>query len=124
MNHGTAYRYNLGCRCDACRAASTAKRRRARAKARALRSPAYLRELAAARALKERYRGTCQDCGAPTSWSDSKRPIKRCDPCHRKSVAAQHGTPSKYNAGCRCADCRSAHRDRMRTYRRKRQVAA
>jgi len=30
---------------------------------------------------------------------------------------AQHGTPSKYNAGCRCDACTAAHRERTRAWR-------
>lgn len=112
--HGTVYHYDLGCRCDLCREAKRVLRKKQRDRARAEHRPSYLRELARSRALKERYRGTCQDCGAPTSWSDSKRPIQRCVACDRASKAAQHGTRSKYQAGCRCDDCRRANRESQR----------
>jgi hypothetical protein len=68
--HGTSWGYDKGCRCEACSSAKLAKRRAARARARAANSPAYQRELAASRALKERYRGTCRNCGAATTGCD------------------------------------------------------
>jgi len=68
--HGTTYGYDKGCRCNDCRETKLAKRRLQRDKARAARSPAYLRELATSRALKERYRGRCRYCGAATTGSD------------------------------------------------------
>jgi hypothetical protein len=67
LKHGTKYRYDQGCHCDKCREAKMAARRTSRDRARALNSPAYQRELAASRALKERYRGQCERCGNPTS---------------------------------------------------------
>jgi hypothetical protein len=71
--HGTAYGYDdKGCRCSACRTAKMQKRRMERAKARAENRPSYRRELAASRALKERYRGTCKLCGAPTTGCNGK----------------------------------------------------
>lgn len=68
--HGTTYGYDKGCRCDECRVSKMARRRRARALARAANRPSYQRELAAGRALKERYRGSCTVCGKPTTGSD------------------------------------------------------
>lgn len=67
LRHGTAYHYDLGCRCNECGDAKRAKRRAARDKARAENRPSYQRELAASRALKENYRGTCENCGAATT---------------------------------------------------------
>lgn len=62
--------YKRGCRCDECREIARVARRDRRNRSRAARSPAYLRELAAARACKERYRGTCTSCGASTTGGD------------------------------------------------------
>lgn len=72
VRHGTKYRYDQGCRCDECRTAKTRSRRKMRDRARAVNSPAYQRELAAARALKDRYSGTCERCGGPTSGSNGR----------------------------------------------------
>lgn len=53
------------------------------------------------------------------------RDPKRCLSCARERIAAQHGTRSKYQAGCRCADCTKANRDAAREYsQRRRQEAA
>lgn len=59
--------------------------------------------------------GVCLDCGGPTSGSGgrSKAP-PRCYPCHLKFIEAQHGTLSRYQAGCRCDPCRAANRERGR----------
>ena len=80
---------------------------------------------AKARARKDSYRGTCESCGAPTDGSNGRGAAPtRCDPCYRIAVAAQHGTRSKYNLGCRCAACTAvatvAHREYMA---RRKQVA-
>jgi hypothetical protein len=81
---GSPYRYDQGCRCAECRELKRVKRKRARDRARAANSPSYQRALAASRALKERYRGTCEECGAATSWAGGRdRPAssKRCESC-------------------------------------------
>jgi hypothetical protein len=122
MKHGTTYGYEKGCRCTHCTEAKRIAHQASRQRLRAANAPSYQRELATARAYKETTRGTCKDCGNPTSWSDSKRPIKRCDPCYRQHTAAQHGTYSKYTAGCRCDPCRTANTERMRQYRAARRV--
>jgi hypothetical protein len=86
MKHGTAYRYDLGCRCADCSAAKLAKRRAARARARAENRPSYQRELAASRARKARYRGTCAECGVATTGAGG--PDSAPHLCHRCSVRA------------------------------------
>lgn len=86
MSHGTSYRYDQGCRCDECRKAKMLARRHERDKARAQGRPSYHRELAASRALKERYRGTCHLCGAATTgcFGPDKAPTVcgNCAPAH------------------------------------------
>jgi hypothetical protein len=56
------------------------------------------------------------------SWSKQRQEeelakcVARCHTCHVKKTLdkdlprAKHGTRSKYNAGCRCAECREALR--------------
>lgn len=61
-----------------------------------------------------RYRGTCEDCGGPTSNGNNTKAPKVCDACYRTRHAAKHGTRSKYQAGCSCEDCRRANRDATR----------
>jgi hypothetical protein len=92
VRHGTAYCYDNGCRRPECRDAKRAKRRAARDRSRAANTPAYQRELAASRALKERYRGTCENCGGPTSGADGKgTAAKLC--CHCAPAANARRTP-------------------------------
>lgn len=81
--HGFKYGYDQGCRCDACREATRAKRKHWRDRARVDNSPAYQRELAASRVLKKRYGGHCQRCGAPTSHGNSRNPgpSQHCQSC-------------------------------------------
>jgi hypothetical protein len=83
IQHGTynAYR-NRGCRCDACRTAHTD------------------------------YCRTHQKAGyerVPCACGKTKRPdAVKCRACRNAEVAADHGTESKYSAGCRCDECREA----------------
>lgn len=112
--HGTINGYgNHGCRCDACRAASTA----------------YMKE--------HKQGGYAKDacaCGKPKRLISTK-----CLACYERDRAAEHGTESCYSSGCRCADCRrasaAARRDRRaanrsaaraydRAYRARRRQAA
>lgn len=81
--HGTAYGYDQkGCRCEKCRAAKLLARREARQRARSLRTPAYLRELESTRLRKMSYRGTCVDCGGPTSGCNGPTITpERCQSC-------------------------------------------
>ncbi len=91
---GNKYRYDQGCRCEECRHAKMSERRRARDRARAANSPAYQRELATSRRMKERYHGACERCGAATSYSG-------------------HGsTPSRYCAACAAIVYPPIHRAR------------
>jgi hypothetical protein len=86
--HGTPWGYDKGCRCEACSSAKLAKRRAARARARAANAPAYQRELAASRARKERYRGTCRNCGATTTGCDG--PGSAPELCYRCAPAVNN----------------------------------
>lgn len=92
--HGTRYHYDLGCHCDACRAAATAWRRASRDRSRAARTPGYLNELAGARARHEAYRGRCRGCGAKTTgcFGPGKAPdlCQRC--AARKTGVAKRGS--------------------------------
>ena len=120
MNHGTVYSYENGCHCELCREAKREKRRRQYREARAEGRASYRNELASSRARKEHHRGTCEDCGGPTSWAGGAGKPKTsplCVSCSRKRKEAQHGTPSKYSHGCHCEACTAAHRERMRAYR-------
>lgn len=116
MRHGTVYEYTKGCHCSACRAAKAESNRTQRAKARAENRPSYQRELAANRDRKEGYRGTCKNCGGPTSWAGGHGQPELCITCSREQRAAQHGTTSKYNSGCHCDLCAEANRKRSRDY--------
>jgi hypothetical protein len=81
--HGTPNGYaNLGCRCEFCRKAQTA----------------YLRE----RGIGTYRRNACA-CGNPKTLGAEK-----CQACRFAEIAADHGTESKYFAGCRCDECRRA----------------
>ncbi len=82
------------------------------------------------RARHERHRGTCADCGGPTSWPGGDNgPPTRCQACYRARRAAtakraEHGTRSRYEAGCKCEACKAAHADYHRAmYRRQREAA-
>jgi hypothetical protein len=71
-------------------------------------------DLSKQRARRERYRGTCTDCGAPTDGSNGPtKPAKRCKDCAERPTA-KHGTRSRYNRGCSCDDCRRANREESR----------
>lgn len=59
-----------------------------------------------------RNRGACEDCGKPTFGGNGKaKAPARCDACYRASIASEHGTPSRYQAGCSCDECRRANRE-------------
>jgi hypothetical protein len=94
LRHGTAYHYNLGCRCERCREAARVKRRQIRDRARAENRPSYQHELAVSRRLKERYRGTCIECGAPTTGCDGPSSARAlCLVCsNRRITKALRGT--------------------------------
>jgi hypothetical protein len=82
--HGTTNGYNnLGCRCDACRAA----------KLEYVRSRGY-----------GTYRRDACACGQPKDLRAGQ--CRACDIGARKR--APHGTESRYSSGCRCADCKQA----------------
>jgi len=85
VHHGTAYRYKQGCRCGECREAQRIARRKTRDRARAENRPSYQRELATGRAVKERYRGVCQGCGASTTGCDGPSSARQF--CYRCSAA-------------------------------------
>lgn len=59
--------------------------------------------------------GTCVDCGTLITYDSPKyKHTKRCVPCEKASKEAQHGTLSKYKAGCSCDACRAANRENTR----------
>ena len=86
-------------------------------------------------------RGPCSLCGSPDrlevhhadpaekvshriwSWSRPRREaelakcVLLCNACHKLQHEAQHGTDYKYRVGCRCVECRAAHRDKQRRWR-------
>ena len=45
-----------------------------------------------------------------------RRPFARSAPQHRRPPPG-HGAPGRYRYGCRCADCREAHRAEVARYR-------
>jgi len=94
--HGTPNGYNnLGCRCDACRAAMTS----------------YMRD--------RRYNYDRCACGR-----EKARQAETCRVCFYAATVTpnQHGTDSRYCKGCRCLECREAHRE-ARARRRERAAA-
>lgn len=96
--HGTANGYgNRGCRCPECTEAWRIHHKE----------------------WTGRQSAPCIDCGGPSAYK-----AERCDTCHRKAVAARHGTESMYGKHhrCRCDLCRQAATDARRA-RRQRQEA-
>jgi hypothetical protein len=65
---------------------------------------------------KERHGGRCVDCGARTSLTKIGEPSERCRRCRVAHVAPEHGTRSRYMAGCHCDACRAAHAMFQRYY--------
>jgi hypothetical protein len=69
------------------------------------RSPATIREYLydpgreKARALRERYRGVCRDCGAPTSGSGPTRERRRCAHCN--GAASRKWSPERIERALR-----------------------
>jgi len=80
--HGTMNEYqNFGCRCELCRSAW-------------------------AKYYAERVRGVCPKCGGAIG---NRYDSDLCKRCYLLSVAAPHGTESRYTNGeCRCDLCRAA----------------
>jgi hypothetical protein len=68
---------------------------------------AYSESLVRSREAKRRRRQPCRQCESLVSYD---RPGGLCRACYEETIAAQHGTRSKYNGGCRCDDCREANR--------------
>jgi predicted transcriptional regulator len=67
---------------------------------------------------KRAYGAICQDCGAATYGGDGRFAAPRlCLKCTKIRKAAQHGTRSKYNTGCRCEPCAEANRAAHWLYR-------
>lgn len=57
------------------------------------------------------YQGVCEDCGEHTWGGGGRRNApKVCARCFRARRAPEHGTRSRYLAGCSCDDCRAANR--------------
>lgn len=57
-------------------------------------------------------------CGGEKAISN-----RRCWTCRREQDAPDHGSRSRYVAGCRCDDCRDANRVYQRDRRRGRVLA-
>jgi hypothetical protein len=76
----------------------------------------YTRTLAGSADAKWRRKQPCvRGCGRLTSY-DSVTGV--CMDCTNTDRAAKHGTRSRYNAGCRCDECRGAKRLAMGRQRR------
>lgn len=94
LRHGTAYCYKHGCRRPECREAARVARKAIRDRSRAANSPGYQRELAASRALKEGYRGVCENCGAATTGCDgpgtARKLCKLCAPAANARRTPEH----------------------------------
>jgi hypothetical protein len=92
------------------------------------RSPATIREYLydprreKARALRERYRGLCRDCGAPTSGSGPTRERRRCARCN--GAASGKWSPQRIEGALRCWHARygapATSSDLSLTYARRR----
>lgn len=92
------------------------------------RSPATIREYlydpdrAVARQVRERYRGVCRDCGAPTSGSGPTRPRRRCARCN--GAASGKWSPQQIEQALRAWHARYGHparsSDLSLTYARRR----
>lgn len=96
--HGTAKRYENGCRCDECRE-YTAKR------------------------YRQRDRVPCSKCGKPTGYMANSKVVTKtpkCRECTRKHIP--HGEVLGYTKGCRCDLCREAWRLNYRAYWRRRKA--
>lgn len=79
----------------------------------ALRNLLYDSDGSQARARKDRYRGTCQACGAKTDGSNgaAKAP-KYCLRCAPAAYSIPCPSYASYARGCRCEGCREAMRER------------
>lgn len=88
---------------------------------------AYENALASSRMAKQRRKRDCiRGCGRLVSWDADVKTSGRCIACYESErPRAQHGTISKYHAGCRCEECRAAHAAYAREwYRRNRRFSA
>lgn len=47
----------------------------------------------------------------------TRRPLIQATPSPRRRPLAAHGVPRRYQAGCRCLECREAHRLQSAQYR-------
>jgi len=131
---GSKHYYDRGCRCDECREAKRVARKKYRDRARAVRSPAYLKELATSREAKRRARGTCRECGRETGYHGKGKRVS--DLCHECSHTFTHcangheytpetdlrGQPGYRNGGS--WSCRICRNDYMREYQMQRRRAA
>lgn len=82
--------------------------------------------------------GRCEGCGATdrvtalasvghTYTRNRADWLELCYPCHRALdgvTGRTHGLDATYTAGCRCGECREAHRLKARVDYAKREVAA
>lgn len=67
-------------------------------------------------ARRKRYGRLCENCGKLTDGSGGRAKAPRlCLACRTKARAPEHGTYSRYTAGCRCEFCRAANAAHQRT---------
>lgn len=151
--HGTESRYGnkFECRCDLCRQAASDAARRRRAKNPEANRRAQ-RKLKATRREIVLGGRSCERCGATErlelhhrdpsqkvtssiwswSWARLWAEFAKCDVLchnchfsHHIAVAdARHGSPSRYNRGCRCEVCRQAAALRRRLSKARRLESA
>ncbi len=124
--HGTVSRFNVGCRCDQCRAAGAAYAREyERRRAEKQLQPAVRAELIERLADGELFGSAVQALGisAYQVWGRA-----RSDPewgallqltlDQVRPTGLRHGVQSGYTRGCRCTDCRAAMKRTLRGNRR------
>lgn len=71
-------------------------------------------------ARKASYGGVCERCGGKTDGSNGRaKAPKLCAACYVIVNTPEHGTYSRYCAGCSCDACRAANRDNHRAMRQR-----
>ena len=63
----------------------------------------------------------CSTCGRPTGYKLGSVEAATCNDCRRESI--EHGTPTGYGKGCRCAECKRATAAAHRAYQASRRLA-